>query len=342
MTHAEDAIFEHEMFNPENRNTSYKVEHIRKTEATWDFNKNEIEGTLSALRANGLVTEQRGFWCATLEGKKFREKRWQELGLRHPALTEQASRLVDLILAIVVSGGKPDRRFTPPTFPAAALNIYLHAVPEAEISSAVDALIRDGLIEDVPEDFRWTERDLGMTAEGEIQYSKRVVPSFGLQPPKTILSSLSKEAISSPFKGLGFDSNFTENLQFRWEEAARCRTACAWLAVTVLYGSILEAVLLATLTQHSTAALASSKRPKGGSITSLDSWSLEALLNVAADIGLIDPTLATYGHALRDTRNLIHPQKQMREKKYPDETVAEISSRVVHGVINSLLERASH
>lgn len=339
MTHAEDAIFEHEMFNPESRNTAYKVENIRKTEATWDFNRNEIEATLSALRANGLVAEESGFWRATLEGKKVREKRWQELGLRHTALTEQAASLVDLILAIVVSGGETDRCLAPTTFPAAALNIYLHAAPEAEIFSAVDELIGVGLIEDVPEEFRWTERDLVVTAEGEIHYSKRVVPSFGLQPPKTILSPLSKEAASSPFKNLGFDSNFTGNLQFRWEEAARCRSACAWLAVTVLYGSILEAVLLASLAQNSTAAMASPKRPKG-SAGSLDSWSLEALLNVAADINLIEPTLATYGHALRDTRNLIHPQKQMTEKKYPDEMVAEISSRVVHGVINSLSERA--
>ncbi len=340
MTHVQDAIFAHQMFCAESRNSSYGINSVRETEATWDFSVEEVELALVEMEQAGLVLlHQDGkYWQASIAGKKLREKRWQELGLRHPVLTGPTAALTDVVLSIVISGGETVEGFASDTYPAAALCVYLYALPESAIELAIQKLIESKLISDVPEPFRWTERDLAVTAEGRIHYARTVVPSLGLQPPRTILSALSQEAVSSPFRDLGFDPEFTANLQFRWEEAARCRAARAWLAVTVLHGSILEAILLAALRQNDAEAKASSKWPKNAGVgpDALDALGLSSLLNIAADIGLIEPTLAGYGHALRDTRNLIHPLKQIKENKYPDTTIADISTRVVQGVIASL------
>lgn len=332
------------MFGPEARNTWYGINSIRKTEATWDFSVEEVEQQLVEMEKAGLVLldQDHPSWQASIAGKKLREKRWHELGFRHPVLIDQTASLTDIVLSLVISGGETVEGYASETYPAAALNIYLYSVDESAIELAIQRLIQDKLIFDVPEPFRWTERDLAATAEGRIRYARTVVPNLGLQPPSTILSALSEEAVSSPFRSLGFDPEFTANLQFRWEEAARCRSARAWLAVTVLHGSILEAILLAALMQNDGAATASSKWPKASGVPRpLDALSLSSLLDIAADIGLIEPTLAEYGHALRDTRNLIHPQKQIKENKYPDAAIADISSRVVQGVIASLLARRS-
>jgi len=341
MTQVQDAIFAHQMFCAESRNSSYGIDHIRKTEATWNFSVEEVEQGLVEMECAGLVSLNHDgrYWQASIAGKKLREKRWHELGLRHPALIDQRASLTDVVLSLVICGGVTVESDAPETLPAAALNIYLYAFQESAIELAVQKLVEDKLIVEVSELFRWTERDLAATAEGRIRYAKTVVPSLGLQPPKTILGALSEDAVSSPFGALGFDPEFTANLQFRWEEAARCRTARAWLAVAVLQGSILEAILLAALVQYGGSAKASSKWPKanGGVPRPLDALALSPLLEIAADIGLIEPTLAEYGHALRDTRNLIHPQKQIKENKYPDAIIADISSRVVQGVIASLV-----
>lgn len=283
-----------------------------------------------------------GYWTATLPGKIARERRQQELGRRHPALLAQKAATEDLLLSLIVSAG---REWSAPdlssTFSAEVLGIYLWFRTESEIAAGLASLIDAGQVMKVDPRFTSRPNELMATAEGQIYYAHHIIPRLGLLKDTTILAPLAPDTESPMFASLGLPPIVTDNLQFRWEEAERCRSAGAWLSQTVMYGSILEALLVSSLEGTLSAAMSSNKAPrdKAGRTQPLKDWRLESLLNVAADIGLVDSTLVMYGHALRDARNLVHPEKQIRERSQPDERVTDISGRVVRGVIESLARR---
>lgn len=152
-----------------------------------------------------------------------------------------------------------------------------------------------------------------------------------------------KEPLDShpDFDTLNLQGKFSNHLAYRWREAKKCYEANAWLASTILYGSILETILIASLTKEKSIAMASTKAPKRGNMVyEIRDWKLEPMLNVAADIGMIGENLAKHGHALRDSRNLIHPLKQVEEKTEADQELADIARLVTLKVLKSLSQRA--
>lgn len=327
------------MFDAARREASFRITSIRRVESTWDFGVEEIAGELQRMESLRLATiDNESYLSATLAGRIAREQRWQELQRRHPALSDPAALLCDLVLALVVSGEEDGEPVAHSTFRASALEVYLWRRTAKDIQSAIEALSSAGLIRQIGDAERLRGIEYQATAEGAIHYAKNVIGTLGLRRSDSILAPLDSEAESPLFDGLGLAQPLIDNLQYRWEEAARCRGARAWLAVTILYGSILEALLLPSLASVPARAMASNKAPKdrAGAVRSLDDWTLEGMLNVAADIGMVEPSLARFCQALRDTRNLVHPQKQLRERSRPDIRVVEISSQVIRGVVESL------
>lgn len=143
------------------------------------------------------------------------------------------------------------------------------------------------------------------------------------------------------FDTLNLQGKFSNHLAYRWREAKKCYEANAWLASTILYGSILETILIASLTKEESVAMASTKAPKrGNTVYAIRDWRLEPMLNVAADIGMIGENLAKHGQALRDSRNLIHPLKQVEERTEADQELADIARLVTLKVLKSLSQRA--
>lgn len=326
-----DAIFEHEMFEPSSGGSSYPLDHLRRVEATWSFTEVEILAELQKMSGDGLVYGDSGYWRASLEGQAKREKRWQERSRRHPALVEQTADIKDLIVALVASSHEERDFFDNRAFYPDFLPVYLWKLDEDTIDEALHQLI-DGKLVRRGDVYRIGETRLSLTVDGRIEYAKDVIPRLGLVPPSTILAPL--ETPKPAFSAIGLLSPHADNLAYRWEEAERCVTACAWLAATILYGSILESILLATLMNHKESAFRSSKAPKNQ--REIEQWPLETMLNVAGDLELVEPALLKHGHALRDSRNLIHPGKQVRERSSPDEHLVQISRLVVEGVIGRL------
>lgn len=54
----------------------------------------------------------------------------------------------------------------------------------------------------------------------------------------------------------------------------------------------------------------SALRDKEGKVTQLHLWSLDSLINVAHEVGLLSLNVKKYGHTLKDFRNYIHPRQQ--------------------------------
>lgn len=144
------------------------------------------------------------------------------------------------------------------------------------------------------------------------------------------------------FSGYIQDQVFLRNMQDRWKEANKAHQAEAYLSAIILLGSILEGCLLYCLTTQMAKAMSSQKSPKikekNGNLSpkAIQDWKLVELINVAYDIGLIRLDLQKFGHALRELRNLVHPQAQIKEGIVPDAGLAEVCWKVTETTLKQL------
>ena len=312
-----EVLYGHDMFEPSSRgNMQYGLEHILHMEATWAFTPEQIQAELVELRAEQLVQEENGYWCASMAGRIARERFWLRKSFRHPALGDASIKTRDLILALIASNGDEHQGYARPSLTEQQLNIHLPDVPVDAKEAVLEELKAEGLIhrgtlplhKDVPVN--------GLTAQGQRVYAQEVVPRLALQPPATILAA--KEPVTLPFDELGLPGALADNLRFRWEEAERCTEARAWLAANILFGSIIEVVLpdwLARVSPKATAAKAAPRDKSKTKVLPISDWKLSDCIKVAAELHLIDSTLTRHADALRHTRNLIHPSRQMNEDR---------------------------
>ncbi|WMY10964.1 hypothetical protein [Paraburkholderia phenoliruptrix] len=347
-TELRDAIFEHEMFNAGNISSSFALAAIRYVEASWSFSTAELGEELSRMESEGLVLRTSGFggdireyWGATQAGKIARELRWRERGRRHPAMSAEDASAEDRAIALIASGGEEFELPGGYGLTATALSVYLGHSDETALDALLSDLIVKELVRREDEDLMSWPFPLVLTADGRRYYALEVVPRLGLLPPATILAPTKSEPV--PFDDLGLEPELADNLRYRWEEAARCTAARAWLAATALYASILEVVLPNWLSRDIERARAAGSAPedKQKRILPLDVWSLASLIKVAVELGYIDGSLGRHAQALRESRNLIHPERQIRERSAPDADLTAISKRVARAVLDALA-RATH
>lgn len=98
-------------------------------------------------------------------------------------------------------------------------------------------------------------------------------------------------------------------IEERWLEAQKCQHAGAYLAAIVMMGSVLEGLLLARANLSPAKAYKAKSAPKkrDGSNVPFQDWSLSRLIDVAAEVGWIKMDRKAFSHALRDSRNVVHP-----------------------------------
>ncbi|AJZ56241.1 hypothetical protein [Paraburkholderia fungorum] len=289
------------------------------------------------MAAEELVARTYGeTWSATPAGRRAREARWQERGRRHPALSAPAADLEDLALAVIASGGEEHDALAGRGLKESTLGVYLFRFGEARCASVVGTLILRELVRRAHQDMFDLVPTLILTADGRRHYAQQVVGRLGLRPPATILAQVEAERL--PFDDLGLEVTLADNLRFRWEEAERCVGARAWLAASALYGSILEVILLGWLQRDPARATQANSTPRdrAGQVKPLDRWTLAELITVATELDFIDASHARHAQALRESRNLIHPHKQIRERSTPDGRLALISQNVVGAVLEAL------
>jgi hypothetical protein len=136
------------------------------------------------------------------------------------------------------------------------------------------------------------------------------------------------------------DPSLAEILAFRWAEAQRCFGAGAHLAAVVMMGSILEGVLLYKAEHNiQTANRANAcPRDRAGATRPLHEWSLSALIDVAHEVGWLQGDVKRFSHALRESRNIVHPYQQRLTRDQPDGDTCRICWQVVRAAVADLLE----
>ena len=125
----------------------------------------------------------------------------------------------------------------------------------------------------------------------------------------------------SNISGLPVDAEVSQIIQDRVAEAQACMPVGAHLSVIFLCGSVLEAALLGAAKSEPVKFNRSNRSPKdrNGKVRKLRDWSLAQLIDVAHDIGLLKTDSSKFSHTLRDFRNYIHPEQQLKEGFKPDE-----------------------
>jgi len=142
------------------------------------------------------------------------------------------------------------------------------------------------------------------------------------------------------FAGLVTDPSLADILLFRWAEAQRCFKADAHLSAVIMMGSILEGVLLHKAEHNMKAVNQANAAPKEktGSVKPIHEWSLASLIDVAHEAGWLQGDVKRFSHALRESRNIVHPYVQRLSKDRPDGDTCRICWQVVRAAVADLLE----
>ena len=141
------------------------------------------------------------------------------------------------------------------------------------------------------------------------------------------------------FLTLKLEFGLGDILAGRWEEAQKCLNADAYLAATIMMGSLLEGMILAVmqrLPQQAGSSAAAPKDSKTAKVKHFADWSLFDMINVAHELGWIDLDVKKFSHSLREFRNLIHPYQQWNLRASPDKDTCGIGWLVVRAAANDL------
>jgi hypothetical protein len=136
---------------------------------------------------------------------------------------------------------------------------------------------------------------------------------------KSALKFLDTGAFEKPKRVIHTPPDFTkltasipglkEELERRWHESQKCISVEAFTSAVILMGSILEGLLLARAQLSAGTAYQASGAPKdkSGRALALQDWSLSTLIEVAVEVGWLKSDRAKFSHALRQSRNVVHP-----------------------------------
>jgi hypothetical protein len=135
-------------------------------------------------------------------------------------------------------------------------------------------------------------------------------------------------------------------IERRWREAQQCERAKCYTAAIIMMGSILEALLLARALLSEKTAYRSTKAPKKDKDgkkeqVHLRAWTLDNLIEVAADVGWIKTDRREFSHALRDSRNMVHLWKELEDGADFDAATCRTSWEVLRASVDDLIRSCS-
>jgi hypothetical protein len=146
---------------------------------------------------------------------------------------------------------------------------------------------------------------------------------------------LKREFSNLSIDALGLEGGLVDVLNERVQEIERCFQSGAYLAVLILAGSTLEGLLLGIAGKYPRHFNQAQACPKDihGKPMKFHQWNLNVLIDVAAELKLIEHDTKKFSHTLRDFRNYIHPFEQMSVGFSPREGTAKISLQVLKSAL---------
>jgi hypothetical protein len=134
---------------------------------------------------------------------------------------------------------------------------------------------------------------------------------------------------------IGLEPDITNTINLRLNEIKKCIDADSPLAVIFLSGSTLEGILLGVALNHKEQFNKSKASPKDkeGKVKKFQQWTLNDLIDVSYDLGILKEDVKRHSHELREFRNYIHVYEQVKSGFNPDLNTAKISWQVLNAAI---------
>ena len=134
--------------------------------------------------------------------------------------------------------------------------------------------------------------------------------------------------------------NLKNTIERRWIEAQKCQNAECYTAAIIMMGSILEALLLCRANLDPSDAYRSSKAPKDkhGKTPAIQDWTLNTLIEVAVDLNWLKTDRGKFSHALRESRNIVHPWVEVMTKANFDIATCKTSWIVLKASVSDLMK----
>jgi hypothetical protein len=128
-------------------------------------------------------------------------------------------------------------------------------------------------------------------------------------------------------------------IQERWLDAQKCHYVGAYLASIILMGSILEALLLAKAMTNQADAHRAKRAPKRKDATNvpIHEWNLNALIDVSVELKWLKVDRGKFSHALRESRNVVHPWQHAAIDADFDSATCKTSWEVLTATVDDLL-----
>lgn len=170
---------------------------------------------------------------------------------------------------------------------------------------------------------------------GVVPFVEQIKPSFTAPSAEPDLRPLP----APNFLALGLEPGIGELLASRWQEAQLCLDAKAFLAATILMGSLLEGLLLAVcqrFPKNADQAPCAPHNPQTGKPKYFAEWTFAEMIEVAHALGWVGLDVKKFSHSLREFRNLVHPYQQLQSQSFPDLDTCQISWLVVQAAANDL------
>lgn len=188
---------------------------------------------------------------------------------------------------------------------------------------------------DSDQDFEANSRRVRLEAlSNYIKSALTLLGSGAINKKKQITRAPDVSILTTSMPGL------KEIIDERWLEAQKCQHIGANLSSVIMMGSILEGLLLAVASQNYSTVNQSSKAPKDkkGNIPPIQKWNLNSLIDVAVDVGWLKIDRGKFSHALRESRNVVHPWVQLTQKASFDPATCRTCWEVLIASVDDLLK----
>lgn len=204
------------------------------------------------------------------------------------------------------------------------------------ILEGIDGLppsLLNSMSEDI--DFEANSRRVRLEAlAGYVKSAIKFVDTGAFEKPKKIIHAppdLTRLTTSVP--------GLKDELDRRWREAQKCVHIEAFTSAIILMGSVLEGLLLARAQLEASTAYQSSRAPrdKNGKAVAIQDWTLSSLIDVATDIGWLKTDRGKFSHALRESRNVVHPWQAVMSRANFDAATCTTSWHVLDSSVNDLI-----
>jgi hypothetical protein len=154
------------------------------------------------------------------------------------------------------------------------------------------------------------------TCLAALKGAKESLLQLRLQVAQASPSTPAAAPAAPDFSALASDVAMKAILGRRWAECEICVKAGADLAATVMMGGLLEALFVSRANKMSDKsklfALKSTPLDKAGKPVPLQDWTLQPYIDVGHEMGWIRKSAKDVAIVLRDYRNYVHPEKELR------------------------------